>query len=292
MAWAPKGSNSRMADDPFTYCAEQVRRYDPDRYLCALFAPTSDQPRLFALYAFNLEIARVREIVSEPVIGQMRLQWWRDTLAEFGAGKVRAHPVAQALARAMADRPVRPELLERLLAAREFDLSDEPPADLAALESYAADTSSSLLRAGLDLLGVSHAAADDSAREIGIAWAMVGLLRAVPFHARQRRLYLPDDLLKGANIDRERLFEGRAREALKGPAAQIAGRAREHLARARAGRRDVPRAARPVLLPATLADGRLKRLARARYDVFAPELQRPATGDALRLALRALRRRF
>ncbi|MBV8534645.1 MAG: squalene/phytoene synthase family protein, partial [Alphaproteobacteria bacterium] len=198
-----------MPDDPFTYCADQVRRLDHDRYLCALFAPSGDQRRLFALYAFNLEIARVREIVSEPLIGQMRLQWWRDALGEIAAGTVRAHPVAQALARAMEGRPVRAELFERLLTAREFDLGDQPPADMAALEAYAADTSAAVLEAGLDLLGVTDAAAKEAAHHVGIAWSLVGLLRAVPFHARRRRLYLPADLLAGAHIDHERFFEGR-----------------------------------------------------------------------------------
>src|SRR5258708_31734671 len=97
-----------MADDPTQYCAQQGRRFAHDRYLCTMFAREPVQARLFALYAFNVEIARVREIVSEPVIGQMRLQWWRDAITEFAAGTVRDHPVAQALARALAARPVDP----------------------------------------------------------------------------------------------------------------------------------------------------------------------------------------
>ncbi|HTY69921.1 MAG TPA: phytoene/squalene synthase family protein [Alphaproteobacteria bacterium] len=281
-----------MAHDPLTYSADQVRRLDHDRYLCALFAPSADQARLFALYAFNLEVARVREVVSEPVIGQMRLQWWRDALAEMTAGTVRAHPVAQALARAMEGRPVRAELFERLLTAREFDLGDEPPADMAALEAYAADTSSALLQAGLDLLGIADASANEAARHIGLAWSLVGLLRAVPFHARRRRLYLPADLLAGANIDREQLFEGRPGESLRQITRHLAERAAEHLARARATRGAVLRAARPVLLPGILADVHLRRLARAGYDPFAPVLRRPVGGAALRLSWAAVRNRY
>jgi phytoene synthase len=281
-----------MAHDPLTYCAEQVRRLDHDRYLCALFAPSSDQVRLLALYAFNLEVARVREMVTEPVIGQMRLQWWRDALAEIAEGHVRAHPVAQALARAMEGRPVRAELFERLLTAREFDLRDEPPADMAALEAYAADTSAALQQTGLDLLGVTGHAANEAARHVGIAWSLVGLLRAVPFHARRRRLYLPEDLLAGGGIDREHLFAGRPGPGLRDIVRHLARRAAEHLGRARAIRREVPRAARPVLLPATLADAHLRRLARAGYDPFAPVVQRPSGGDALRLSWASLRRRY
>jgi NADH dehydrogenase [ubiquinone] 1 alpha subcomplex assembly factor 6 len=281
-----------MAHDPLTYCEDQVRRLDHDRYLCALFAPASDRPRLLALYAFNLEVARVREIVSEPVIGQMRLQWWRDALDEIANGNVRAHPVAQALARAVEGRPVRAELLERLLAARELDLGEDPPPDLAALESYAADTSSALLQAGLDLLGVDDAAAREAARQVGLAWSLMGLLRAVPFHARRRRLYLPASLLAEAKIDREQLFEGRAGGGLRDIARQLADRAAGHLERARASWRDVPRGARAVLLPATLADAHLKRLAGAGYDPFAPGLQRPLGGAALRLSWAALWNRY
>ena len=281
-----------MAHDPLTYCVDQIRRLDHDRYLCALFAPSADQARLFALYAFNQEIARVREIVSEPVIGQMRLQWWRDALAEMAAGTVRAHPVAQALAQAMEGRPVRAELFERLLTAREMDLGDEPPADVAALEAYAADTSSALLQAGLDLLGIADASANEAARHVGLAWSLVGLLRAVPFHARRRRLYLPADLLAGANIDRERLFEGRPGESLRQITRHLAERATEHLARARATRGAVPRAARPVLLPAILADTHLRRLAHAGYDPFAHVLRRPVGGEALRLSWAAVRSRY
>ncbi len=281
-----------MAHDPLTYCADQVRRLDHDRYLCALFAPSSDQARLFALYAFNLEVARVREVVTEPVIGQMRLQWWRDALDEIAAGTVRAHPVAQGLARAMEGRPVRAELFERLLTAREFDLGDEPPADTAALERYAADTSSALLQAGLDLLGIADALANEAARHVGVAWSLVGLLRAVPFHARRRRLYLPADLLAGANIDRDRLFEGRAGESLRPITRHLAERAVEYLARGRAMRGAVPRAARPVLLPGILADMHLRRLARAGYDPFAPVLQRPGGGEALRLSWAAVSNRY
>lgn len=281
-----------MAEDPFAYCADQIRRYDHDRYLCALFAPTSDQRRLFALFAFNLEVARVREVVSEPVIGQMRLQWWRDAVAEFASGKVRAHPVAQALAQAMEGRAVRTELLERLLTAREFDLADEPPADMGTLEGYATETSAVLLEAALALLGVREAAADEAARHVGIAWALVGLLRAVPFHANQRRLYLPADLLARAHVDRETLFQGRAGDPLRQVVREVGERAIDHLARARTRRRQVPAAARPVLLLARLADRYVKQLERVRYDVFAPALQRPSTGNVLRLTLAALIRRF
>src|SRR5258708_24245400 len=113
-----------MADDPTQYCAQQVRRFDHDRYLGTMFAREPVQARLFALYAFNVEIARVREIVSEPVIGQMRLQWWRDAITEFAAGAVRRHPRPHPPARAPAPPPGHPPPLPRVLSAPGFGLRD------------------------------------------------------------------------------------------------------------------------------------------------------------------------
>ncbi len=279
--------------DPDQYCMDEVRRFDHDRYLCALTAPQSARPHIFALYAFNLEIARVREVVTEPMIGQIRLQWWRDVLAEIGQGKVRAQPVVQALAKAMnSPKPPKYERTERLLIAREFDLDDTPPATLQALEDYAEGTSSSLVLATLDIVDVRDASSHKVGRHVGIAWALIGLLRALPHHAQNRRLYLPLDLLQQAGIEPDSVFEGRARGKLETVVETVLQRAEEHLAAARAFRPQVPSAAIPALLPAILADGHCRRIRRAGFDLFSPELQKPAPLDALRVAWSAWRKRF
>jgi len=278
--------------DSAVYCLEQVRRYDRERYLCAVTAPEPARGRLLALYAFNLEVSKVRETVSEALLGQIRLQWWREALAEFARGSVRAHPIAQALDEALRESPVRPALFERLLTAREFDLDDAPPPTLAVLENYASDTSAALQQAALDILGVADDAADRAAVAIGTAWALIGLLRAVPFHARQRRLYLPADLLEKEAVSPDALFEGRPGPGLKAVVQAVDARAGEHLAAARALRREVPKAALPALLPAVFADIHRRRLAAVDYDPFAPALQQPIPFDALRLAIAAWRGRY
>ena len=76
-----------MPRPPLSYCGDQIRRYDRDRFLTALFAPADRREDLFALYAFNLEVAKTREVASEAMLGQIRLQWWRDALDEVFAGK-------------------------------------------------------------------------------------------------------------------------------------------------------------------------------------------------------------
>ncbi|HJS31470.1 MAG TPA: squalene/phytoene synthase family protein [Alphaproteobacteria bacterium] len=279
-------------ENPAVYCRDQVRRFDHDRYLTVLFAPPYARARLFALYAFNLEIARVREAVREPMIGQIRLQWWRDALDEMAQGSVRQHPVALYLAAAIESAELPRAMFDRLLEAREFDLAGTPPADLAALEHYADSTSATLMALAAAALGAGGPAVEAATHHVGIGFALVGLLRAVPFHARQRRLYLPADRLYATAIDVEALFAGRASPALARIAQEIGARAGEHLALARRIRREVPRAAVPALLPAIVADIYLARLARCGYALFDPTILRPAGSRALRLAIASLLGRY
>src|SRR4030095_16474995 len=122
------------ADD--AYCLEQVRRFDRDRYLTALFARPQARADLMALYAFNLEVAKTRELVREPMMGLMRQQWWRDCLAKIYAGNERRHQVVQPLAAAIRRHRLDRAPFDRLLDAREHDLGETPPADLPALVGY------------------------------------------------------------------------------------------------------------------------------------------------------------
>ncbi len=276
---------------PPSPCAEQVRRHDPDRYLCALFAPAARREALFALYAFNDEIARTREQVSEPMLGLIRLQWWRDAVAAIYNGKPPKHDVAEALAAAVAAGGLERAEIDRLIDSRERDLDDEPPADLAALEEYAEATSATLARLAVGVLG-GGAVAREAAGHVGIAWALTGLLRAVPFHAGAGRLYLPADLLAAAGITRGEVFAGRSPAGLSVVAKQVADVARIHLDAARAFRGEVPKNVLAALLPATLAARDLARLASARHDVFDPGLAALGLGRKLRLVVAAATGRY
>ncbi len=281
-----------MAAPNLTYCAEQVRRFDPDRYLTVLFAPAERRPSLFAIYAFNLEIAKTAEVVSEAPLGLLRLQWWRDILEAIEAGQESRHEVAEPLAEAVRRHGLDLALFASLIDAREFDLERRAPEDLAALEAYAEGTSANLLHLALQILGVDAAPATAAGRHAGIAGALAGLLRAVPFHATAKRLYLPRDLSGAAGLRTGDLFELRSSPALCRVAEQVAACAREHLRAARALGGQVPRAARPALLGATLAEQDLARLARAGYDPFDPRSRERPPGRAWRLALATLRGRY
>jgi NADH dehydrogenase [ubiquinone] 1 alpha subcomplex assembly factor 6 len=274
--------------------ARLVRQHDRDRFLTTLFAPAERRDDLLALYAFNYEIAKTREVVSEPVLGQIRLQWWRESLDAIYAGDpVRPHEVAVPLADAIRGRGLSRAHFDALIAAREFDLGGEAPESLAALESYAADSSARLVWLALEVLSERGEAAIAAGRAVGIAYALAGLLRAVAFHARMKRLYLPRDLgiAAGLHVDRE-VFELRSSPALRRVVAQVAAAAAGHLANARARRGAVPRAALPALLPGVLAGADLARLARAGYDPFDRRLAGHDPWRGWRLTLAALARRY
>jgi phytoene synthase len=252
-----------------TYCAQQARRGDFDRYLCFLFGPAERREELFALLALNIEIAKTREIVSEPLIGHIRLQWWRDALGALFAGQAPNHQVLAALAPAAWQGRLTRAHIDRLIDAREADLGNPPPT-MDALESYAEATSSTLLWLAADLCQVP----DDSplrkrVQPVGIAWALTGLIRAIPFHARAGRRFIPDDVLAHSGLRERDLFDLRPCEALRAAVATLAAAAQTRLSQVRGPPRDV----RALFLPAVLASAYLRKLERRGGDILAKPLE-------------------
>ena len=274
--------------------AAQLRQHDRDRYQTALFAPADRRDALFALYAFNYEIGRIRESVREPMLGLMRLQWWRDALDEIYAGKPpRRHEVAVPLAQAIATHGLSKTHFSALIDARAQDMEEVPPESLSALENYAAGTSGNLILLALEALGVREANAAEAGRGIGIAYSLAGLLVAVPFHAQRRRIYLPAALTARHGVDLERsLFALRSSAELVAATCDLADHARRHLDGARRQRGAIPRAAMPALLHGVLAEQRLRELNRADHNVFDPKLALKDTLQPLRLAWAAMRHRY
>src|SRR5437868_8495838 len=182
--------------DSFDHCEELVRTGDKNRFLATLFAPQKYRRAFYALYAFNLEVARTRELAREPMPGEIRLQWWRDVLGGAGRGEIDAHPVAAALRDVVVRYRLPPRMLLELIDARSFDLYDEPVASLSYLERYAMHTSSALIDLAARILCDGRDPnVGDLARHAGIAYAIAGLLLALPVHAARGQLYLPADLM-------------------------------------------------------------------------------------------------
>ena len=244
-----------------------ARSADYDRYLSAVFAPPRCREALFALIAFSHEVARIPDAVSEPMLGHIRFQWWRETLdAIYAGGPVRRHAVAMPLAAAIHAHDLDRSSFDRLLGARESDLDAETPADLAALECYAAATGGALTTLMLAASGAATEPASQAGHRVGTAWALIGMLRAAAHHAAHGRVMLPAELLAAAGITADDVRGGRAYGRYAAAALPIAGRAADMLGAARRACRAVPRRARAVLLIARLADLYLVRLRRADYD--------------------------
>jgi NADH dehydrogenase [ubiquinone] 1 alpha subcomplex assembly factor 6 len=278
--------------DRLSPVAALVQRYDRDRYQTVLFAPVARREALFALYAFNYEIARARERVTQPTLGRIRLEWWREAVAAaFDGGPVRRHVVVEPLTVAIREhRPTRAHF-DRLINARESDL-DEPPTSLEALEDYAEGTSARLIYLSLEILGARDPAATIAGRHVGIGYALAGLLRAVPHLARTGHRFIPTDIAARAGLGDADYRALQSRPALRAASAELAASASRHLASARKCRATIARSALPALLPATIAHHSLARLRGAGWDPFDPSL---ATRDPLqvwRLAIALLLGRF
>jgi phytoene synthase len=171
----------------------EVRRVDEDRWLASRFAPADARARLIALYALNHEIARTADVVREPGIGAIRLQWWREALKDVFAGDTpRGHPVLAAFAAAHGQTPFDQMLLAGLIDARGSDLDAAPFANWAALERYVDATAGSVLRLALVACGEA-AAHDEIATAAGRAWGYCALMRAAPRLAARGRGVLPAD---------------------------------------------------------------------------------------------------
>jgi len=182
----------------FAACEAMVRRADPDRYFSALFAPAETRPLLFALYAFNHELARIGEVVHQPMTGEIRLQWWRETLESAREGKPRAHDVARALAQLFARTKLPHAFFDAMLESRAFDFSMEPFADDTARETYLDSTSGNLMRLAAWVLSAGEAH-DELAREAGIAYGLAGLTRAQRFHRVRGKTFLHNAAVAAAD---------------------------------------------------------------------------------------------
>jgi len=257
--------------DVFAYCAEEVRKHDRDRFLSDLFAPEAARRHLSALHAFNLEIARIRELVSDPMPGEIRLQWWRDLLAGKAAGDAAGHPVAAAIRETVSLNALPVAALDHLVEARIFDLYNDPMPSLADLEGYAGETGSALIQCGaMILMGGRDPGTADAAGHAGVAIAITALLRALPLHAARQQLYLPADWMARAGVQAEDVFARRVTPELLRLLGEMRGLARDHLERARGFLKEADPAVLPAFLPLALVEPRLKRMERSGHEPFGP----------------------
>jgi phytoene synthase len=254
----------------YACCEDLVRTADKDRFLASLFAPAELRRHLFALYAFNVEIARVREVVRTPMAGEIRLQWWRGALQGEGYGEVRANPVADALIDTIASYRLPVDPLLALIEARSFDLYDDPMPTLDALYGYARKTSSTLIELAAIVLGGANPIAGGLAGPAGIGSGIARLLQAFPIHAARGQLYLPADVLARHGVAVADVYARRATPQLCAALADLRERARFELDQVAAAADRLTAQARPAFLTVALARLLLDRLEARAADPFVP----------------------
>jgi phytoene synthase len=255
-----------MTND-FDHAADLVRQFDRDRYLSALLAPDAHRPGLMALYAFNSEIARVRESVSDALPGEVRLQWWRDLLGGTEHGAAASNPVANALLQTVERYKLPKNGLTAMTEARIFDLYNDPMPSLNDLEGYTGETVSGLIQLACYVLNEGEDPGTAAAAgHAGVAYGMTGLMRALPWHAARQQMYLPRDVLDRHGVDPQTVFKGETTTELKAALAEMQDHVRHHLGRVRQAAADIPGTCRAAFLPLALVEPFLKNMELPEYD--------------------------
>jgi len=233
-------------------CGAIARRYDPDRFFCALFAPAEKREALFTLIAFNHELARAREVASNPMLALIRLTWWREAVEEAAAGRpARQHEVAAPLHAAVRGGALDAEGLVAMAEAREAETEEEGIPSTSALHAYLRGTAGGFAVVAGRLLGAPPALLP-GLQKAGMLYGLAGLLRAVPAMAAQGRCLLPTDLASSEEVIADPSAAGPAIRELAAsapPPPSLRGLSRSAVAAA---------------LPLTLARRDLRRLARGR----------------------------
>src|SRR5262245_44442778 len=189
-------------DDHFKYCAALVRESNRDRYLATLFAPAEKRDVLSALYAFDAEISRVRDLAREPMPGEIRLQWWCEVLLGARASEAAANPVASALLEILTRHNLEPDRLVDVIEAHRFDLYDEPVPDFENLRAYAVRTAGAIFELAARILaGDIGPATVDLSGKAGEVQTIANVLALLPRHAARRQLYIPLDVLRHYHAD-------------------------------------------------------------------------------------------
>ena len=260
-----------MPAESFAHAADALRKGDRDRYLSTLVLTGAHRDAVTALYAFNADVASIRERVSDPAPGEIRLQWWADAVEGEGHGAVRQNPLADALLDTIARYNIPPGTLQRLIGARRFDLYDDPMPDLATFEGYAGETASTLYQlAAMILNDGKPVETGDAAGHLGVAHAMIGHLRAFGLVSSQGRIMLPWSILAANGVREGEIFAGTDSEGLVEAIGQIGELAGEHLGKADRAISALPAPLRPAFASIAVLRPQLAALERRRTGVFAP----------------------
>jgi 15-cis-phytoene synthase len=238
-----------------------VRAANRERYVATLFAPENKREALFALYAFDAEIDRIRDLVHEPLPGEIRLQWWRDVANGERDGEARGHPVASALLETIAAHDLPHVAFDAYCEARIFDFYHDVMPDQTALEAYLGATQSAIIQLAAMVLDKDAARqASEAAGHAGVALGLVKMLRQLPLIRRRGQGFVPQTILAAAGMSNEEFQSGGDAAGGKRLAAALSALAQSHLDKFRALESSLPKPLRPAFLPLASAARRMRAL--------------------------------
>ncbi|KAM3873193.1 NADH dehydrogenase (ubiquinone) complex I, assembly factor 6 [Diretmus argenteus] len=274
------------------YCLDLVRSRDYAGFVCSLLLPEEARRSSLALRAFNVELAQVKDSVSQKTIGLMRMQFWKTAIEDIYRDEPPLQPVSAELWRAVRKHYLTKRWLLRIVTDREKDMDDRAYRNLQELEAYSENTQSSLLYLLLECLGLKDIHADHAASHIGKAQGIVTCLRATPYHSSRRRVYLPMDVCMLHGTSQEDFIRGSREQKVRDVAYDIASQAHVHLQHARSFMKDVPAAATLAFLQTVVLEDYLQRVRRADFDVFHPSLQTRNPFLPIQLYLRSWKKTY
>ena len=250
-----------------------VRHHDRPRYYASLFAPAKHRNALFSLFALKAEVARIPALVSEPSLGEIRLQWWREALERIAVGGSGETPHLADLGEAIAHYhlPVAP--LTALIEAHRGDLYADPPAMKGDLEGFLGETESALFQLTCLVLGENNGAGSakntaEAAGHAGIAYGLSRRLGTLAHDLARGRCIVPAEVLAAHDLSAEAMFSAPVPEKAANAIAELADKALSHLETALAAAGDLPPKLKPAFLPLVAVRPMMSRIRAAGASVF------------------------
>jgi len=252
---------------------DYVRRHDYENYLSNLLLPSGSRDAMFAVRAFNTEVAQIQDVTTDSRIGLMRIHFWKESLEKIYQGVPPHSPIAFELAKAVSKCNLTRRWLNRIIEGREEQiLSDNSFPSVLAVEQRSEKTHSSVLLLAVESLGVANVHADHAASHIGKAHGFVTLVRAVPFHSSRNRVYLPTELMIKHHVSQEDVLRRCTEQKMKDLIFDLASEAHKHLQTASSFKKDIPKQAMVAFLPTVSINAYLKAIQRVDFNVFDSQL--------------------
>jgi len=248
-------------------CAQEIRNNEHDQFLCGLLAPEEKQTAFFAMQLFYMETSRIRDLVSEPHLGLIRLQWWRDVIDNIynGQSEHMENGAHKEVVDVLSTQEISHSLFNRYLNARAFDMEDRAHDDMPALLRYCEATGGQMAQIKSTAIG---AGTSDAALKIGTAAAIYYLVRTLAHQSRVARCKLPIALARKHDLDINGYYKFETSDGLKACVKELS----DEILRLIAEARETKTPSNAVLLSTVSMEDYLKRLSKVEYDPFNPHI--------------------